>query len=147
MQLTFGILLAAKFVREAPDKLEISSKNIATADPDIRITFPMAMGVRHGDTARLEELNTIISNNEPQIRTIIESYWVPLAEGSQCTPLKHEASLPADNESASVTTPDLLVMPASAETSSNIVKVAATDPAGGEINCERSRKPWKISKK
>ena len=92
--------LAAKFVREAPDKLEISSKNIGSADPDIRITFPMAMGVRHGDTARLEELNTVIANNEPQIRTILETYGVPLAEGLQCTPVKHEASLPEDNTRA-----------------------------------------------
>ncbi len=85
--------LAAKFVREAPDKLEITSKNIASSDPDIRTAFPMAMGVRHGDGARLDRLNAFITKDHAEIKHILESYGVPLAEGPQCAPPAHEASV------------------------------------------------------
>ena len=114
--------LAARFVKDAPDKLEISAADIASADPNIRIVFPIAMGVRHGDRARLERLNAFISSNEGQIRRILEEYGVPLVEGPQCAPPKQEAlQAPKPAPSPAVFVPPTL--------SRNIVKVADTKAA------------------
>ena len=112
--------LAARFVKEAPDKLEISATDIGSSDRDARIVFPIAMGVRHGDDARLERLNALISSDEDQIKHILEDYGVPFAEGSQCTPPKQDAlQAPTPPASPAVFAP-------LAPFSRDIVKVADT---------------------
>lgn len=46
--------------------------------PDMKFDFSIAMGVRHGDNARKQQLNELIEKNLPEIQTIIGSYDIPL---------------------------------------------------------------------
>lgn len=46
--------------------------------PDMKFDFSIAMGVRHGDNARKQQLNDLIDKNMPQIQAIIGSYQIPL---------------------------------------------------------------------
>ena len=45
--------------------------------PTQHFTFDIAMGVRHGDTARLAELDLVLARRAPEIRRILASYGVP----------------------------------------------------------------------
>lgn len=46
--------------------------------PDLKFDFSIAMGVRHGDNARKQQLNELIDKNLPQIQSIIGGYQIPL---------------------------------------------------------------------
>lgn len=46
--------------------------------PDMKFDFSIAMGVRHGDNARKQQLNDLIDKNMPEIQSIIGSYGIPL---------------------------------------------------------------------
>lgn len=48
--------------------------------PGLKFDFPMAMGVRYGDSARKEELNKLIINNAKKIKSILQKYNVPLVD-------------------------------------------------------------------
>src|SRR5579885_1642509 len=53
----------------------------------------MAIGVRHGDHARLARLNSEIEANKSRIREILAKAGVPLLDNNpQCTPPQREAS-------------------------------------------------------
>lgn len=57
----------------------------AAADPTLRMVFPVSIGVRHGDQARLAQLNALIRQHGAEIRAILHSYGVPTVEHSrQC---------------------------------------------------------------
>ena len=44
----------------------------------MKFDFPMAMGVRNGDTARKAQLDRLIAAKAPEIKAIIASYNIPL---------------------------------------------------------------------
>ena len=46
--------------------------------PGMKFNFPIAMGVRYGDKARKEQLNTLIDQNMQKIQDILASYNIPL---------------------------------------------------------------------
>ncbi len=46
--------------------------------PNLKFDFSIAMGVRNGDKSRQEQLNQLIAKNQAEIKTILESYNVPL---------------------------------------------------------------------
>lgn len=48
------------------------------SSPGMRFDFSIAMGVRHGDEARKQQLNELIDKNMPEIQRIIGSYGIPL---------------------------------------------------------------------
>lgn len=130
--------IAGYFAREAPGKITISPLNIAAGDQDIRFTFPMAVGVRHGDRARLATLNSELAANESRIREILVNAGVPLIDNSaQCMPPQREASS-APRSPAQVDAADSGAIPAQA---SKLIRVAdapaaqAPQTEGGKITC------------
>ena len=46
--------------------------------PDMKFDFSIAMGIRHGDATRKQQLNELIDKNQQQIQSIISSYQIPL---------------------------------------------------------------------
>jgi quinoprotein dehydrogenase-associated probable ABC transporter substrate-binding protein len=50
------------------------------SEPGARFDFAIAMGVRHGDQARKEQLDTLLERNHEQIRSILLEYHVPLLD-------------------------------------------------------------------
>ncbi|MCQ8128723.1 quinoprotein dehydrogenase-associated putative ABC transporter substrate-binding protein [Methylomonas rivi] len=46
--------------------------------PDMKFDFSIAMGVRHGDNRRKQQLDELIAKNLQQIQSIIGSYQIPL---------------------------------------------------------------------
>ena len=73
---------------------------------DLRMTFPISMGVRHSDKARLAHLNDLLRQHAGEIRAILATYGVPLADPAspQCRPRQEQASaapMPAMVQTAS----------------------------------------------
>lgn len=48
------------------------------SSPGMKFDFSIAMGVRHGDDQRKQQLNELISKNLSEIQSIISSYQIPL---------------------------------------------------------------------
>lgn len=48
------------------------------SSPGMRFDFSIAMGVRHGDDARKQQLNELIDKNFQEIQNIVASYRIPL---------------------------------------------------------------------
>jgi mxaJ protein len=101
--------LAGYFASREPTKLSVSPLTAPT-DSDIRLSFPISVGVRHGDRARLDDLNALIDAHRTEINSILRNYGVPLVDDpAQCAPPQHAAEGPA----ASLLTPALEVAPTS----------------------------------
>jgi mxaJ protein len=100
---------AGYFATREPTKLSLSPLTAPT-DRDIRLTFPISLGVRHGDRARLDDLNALIDSHRTEINSILTNYGVPLVDdAAQCAPPQHAAERPA----ASLLTPALELAPTS----------------------------------
>ena len=48
------------------------------SSPGMKFDFSIAMGLRHGDDQRKQQLNELIDKNLPEIQNIISSYQIPL---------------------------------------------------------------------
>ena len=80
------------FARHSGAALEIAPLT-DDSDRDIRLTFPISMGVRHGDKERVAWLNTLLQRNAQVIDAILNSYGVPLAHDPKgCSPASKEAA-------------------------------------------------------
>jgi mono/diheme cytochrome c family protein len=95
--------MAGYFATREPTKLRIAPLT-APADRDIRLSFPISLGVRHGDRARLDDLNALIESHRSEIKTILTNYGVPLVDDpAQCAPPRHAA----ERTAATLLTPAL----------------------------------------
>lgn len=73
--------LAGFFASRETTPLTITPVAKPTDPPGLRFTFPIAMGVRKGDTALRDKLNLILANRRAEIKKILDDYGVPqLAE-------------------------------------------------------------------
>jgi mxaJ protein len=62
-------------------------------NPDIRLAFPISMGIRHGDKERLAWLEPLLDQNAPAIEAILTSYGVPLVhDGRDCSVERRETA-------------------------------------------------------
>jgi mxaJ protein len=83
--------MAGYFVAREPRKLSFSPLE-TPADHHIQLTFPVSLGVRHDDRARLDRLNALIAAHRAEIKAILTDYGVPLVDDpTQCSPAQHAA--------------------------------------------------------
>lgn len=83
--------IAGYFARHEPKPLAISAI-AAPADHDIHLSFPVSIGVRRGDNARLARLDQLIEEHQSQITDILRSYGVPFVDNPvRCPPHQHAA--------------------------------------------------------
>jgi hypothetical protein len=57
----------------------------------MRFANDIALGVRKGETARVEQLQASLDRNKPAIRKILDSYHIPLAEADMSPMSNQEA--------------------------------------------------------
>lgn len=70
--------MAGYFAEHSPVPLKVTPVDVVSPNPKIPFTFSISMGVRRGDSALLERLNSEIEQRRPQIHQLLESYGVPL---------------------------------------------------------------------
>jgi len=68
--------MAAYVIAQSPENSYTVIPMQSTAN--IKFDFAMAMGVRKSDKERKDLLDKLISENSAEIKTIMESYHVPL---------------------------------------------------------------------
>ena len=73
--------LAGYFASREPMHLTVTPVADRQAIHGIPFTFGIALGVRHGDKARLDTLQHLLDKHRRDVRAILESYGVPLVEG------------------------------------------------------------------
>lgn len=74
---------AAYFAMRASVPLTVAPIAPDEAPGAAPLAFDIAMGVRRGDTALRDALEKVIARREPEIRSILERYGVPLAKAHQ----------------------------------------------------------------
>jgi quinoprotein dehydrogenase-associated probable ABC transporter substrate-binding protein len=70
--------MAGYFAKHSSVPLDVMPVDVVSPNPEIPFTFAISMGVRRGDSALLQRLNTVIQQHRPQIQHLLESYGVPL---------------------------------------------------------------------
>lgn len=70
--------LGGYFAKNAPVPLQVTPMTGTRRFAPLRFRFAIAMGVRKGDGALRDRLNTIIAREQPAIRNILRAYGVPL---------------------------------------------------------------------
>lgn len=70
--------MAGYFARHSSVPLVVTPVDVVSPNPDVPFTFAISMGVRRGEDALLERLNTEINRQRPQINSLLKSYGVPL---------------------------------------------------------------------
>jgi mxaJ protein len=70
--------IGAYFAQRWGDTLRVDPVTSDAADADVTFTFPMALGVRKGDAALLEELDAAMARHRGEIEKILNDYGVPL---------------------------------------------------------------------
>lgn len=70
--------MAGYFAEHSAVPLVVTPVDVVSPNPRMPFTFAISMGVRRGDTALLRRLNAEIERRRPQIRSLLESYGVPL---------------------------------------------------------------------
>ncbi|HEX6534531.1 MAG TPA: substrate-binding domain-containing protein [Gemmatimonadaceae bacterium] len=72
--------LAGYFARRSPVPLVVLPVTTPEAVPGVPFTYGIALGVRHGDAARLARLGAILRRRRSAVRAILRSYGVPLVD-------------------------------------------------------------------
>jgi mxaJ protein len=72
--------LGGYFAKRASVPLEVIPITDVSAFAPIPFRYAIAMGVRHGDDKLRAQLNTIISNRRTELRNVLITYGVPLAD-------------------------------------------------------------------
>jgi quinoprotein dehydrogenase-associated probable ABC transporter substrate-binding protein len=72
--------LGGYFARSSPVALRVTPMTGTQRFAPLRFQFAIAMGVRKGDTALRDKLDTILARERPAIRNILRAYGVPLVE-------------------------------------------------------------------
>ncbi|HEX2693682.1 MAG TPA: substrate-binding domain-containing protein [Gemmatimonadaceae bacterium] len=75
--------LAGYFAQKEPVALDITPVSPQIDLPFLPFVFDISMGVRRGDTALRERLNTVIARRKGDIDRILEQYGVPRVDASQ----------------------------------------------------------------
>jgi mxaJ protein len=75
--------LAGYFARKTPVALDITPVSPQIDLPFLPFVFDISMGVRRGDTALRERLNTVITRRRQNIDRILEQYGVPRVDVTQ----------------------------------------------------------------
>ena len=78
--------LAGYFARKSAVPLDITSVSPQIDLPFLPFVFDISMGVRRGDSALRDQLNTIISRRKGEIDRILDQYGVPRANGALGNP-------------------------------------------------------------
>ena len=72
--------VAAYFGRRSTSPMTIEAVSPAT-DGQLPYTYAIALGVRRGDRAWRDQLQTVLDNRHEQIRRILQEYGVPIVNG------------------------------------------------------------------
>lgn len=72
--------LAGFHMRSVSDSLEMTPVSPQIDLPFLPFVFDISMGVRRGDSVRVEQLERSLDRNQEEIRDILEEYGVPLLE-------------------------------------------------------------------
>jgi mxaJ protein len=75
--------LAGYFAQKEPVALDLTPVSPQIDLPFLPFVFDISMGVRRGDTALRERLNTVIARRKGDIDRILEQYGVPRVDASQ----------------------------------------------------------------
>jgi mxaJ protein len=78
--------LAGYFAQKEPVPLDITAVSPQIDLPFLPFVFDISMGVRRGDTALRERLNTVITRRKADIDRILEQYGVPRVDATQESP-------------------------------------------------------------
>jgi mxaJ protein len=78
--------LAGYFAQKEPVPLDITPVCPQIDLPFLPFVFDISMGVRRGDTALRERLNTVITRRKADIDRILEQYGVPRVDATQESP-------------------------------------------------------------
>jgi mxaJ protein len=78
--------LAGYFAQKEPVPLDITPVSPQIDLPFLPFVFDISMGVRRGDTALRERLNTVITRRKADIDRILEQYGVPRVDATQESP-------------------------------------------------------------
>jgi mxaJ protein len=78
--------LAGYFAQKEPVPLDITPVSPQIDLPFLPFVFDISMGVRRGDTALREQLNTVITRRKADIDRILEQYGVPRVDATQESP-------------------------------------------------------------
>jgi len=70
--------MAGYFAKHSPVPLRVTPVDVVSPNPRVPFTFAISMGVRRGDSALLDRLNSEIRRRQPRIHQLLESYGVPL---------------------------------------------------------------------
>ena len=70
---------AGYFARRHADRLAVTPVGEDPQQPALPFRYAMAMGVRRGDETLRDELQQALDRRAPEIRSILESYGIPLA--------------------------------------------------------------------
>jgi mxaJ protein len=102
---------AGYFAQHEPVKLDVAPL-MDKSDPPLRLSFPISLGVRHGDKARLVRLDALLQQNAAAIEAILTAYGIPLSyDPNDClsvqkssaagtAPLLHLAAATSDGQSS-----------------------------------------------
>ena len=70
--------MAGYFAQQSSVPLVVTPVDVVSPNPQIPFTFAISMGVRRGNSALLERLNSEIQQRQPRIHRLLESFGVPL---------------------------------------------------------------------
>jgi ABC-type amino acid transport substrate-binding protein len=69
--------LAGYFAKQSSIPLDITPIEPDSKHPDLPLVFSIGMGVRHGDVALKEQLNSELARRREQIQQILGSFGIP----------------------------------------------------------------------
>lgn len=75
--------LAGFAAKHSPVPLKLTPIDDGMRFAPLRFQFDIAMGVRHGDHALRDALNSVITKDKPKIEALLRSYGVPLLPEAQ----------------------------------------------------------------
>ncbi len=73
--------LGGYFAKHSSTALDVTPVCTSALDAGLPFAFDIAMGVRPGDNALRDQLNSVIQRHHAQIQQVLESYGVPLLNG------------------------------------------------------------------
>jgi hypothetical protein len=79
--------MAGYLATSSPDAFELIPMK---SEPGLQFEFPMSVGVRVPDKQRKQVLDDLIAKNGEKIKTILESYKVPLVDASEAKEIKKD---------------------------------------------------------
>lgn len=71
---------AGYFAKRHGDKLRITPVLSDPRQPDLAFRYPMSLGVRRGDTALLQTLQSVLDRRAAEVRRILQEFGVPLVD-------------------------------------------------------------------